>query len=178
MKKLLVCACFMQCSLASFASYYDYEYRDKSNGFIIFLEILGIVWAILNIILFFKLWRATNNIDKITNKFINQTEYLSWKEFQHKIFILNAKGKKEEVVKLMNDAVEADISKHIFEETNETLTSEFLDNLIIKSKNKSLPYYKALGIEPPAYFDNLTNSAYCKFNETIKEYSKQKDEEA
>ena len=32
------------------------------EGFTVFLGILGIVWAILNIILFFKLWGMTNDV--------------------------------------------------------------------------------------------------------------------
>lgn len=34
-----------------------------------FISVIAIVWAVLNIILFFKLWGACNNIKRIADKF-------------------------------------------------------------------------------------------------------------
>lgn len=38
------------------------------------LAILGIAWGILNIILFFKLWGACNNIKRIADKYDPETK--------------------------------------------------------------------------------------------------------
>ena len=47
-----------------------YAYNDGygSSGWLIFISVVMIVWGILEIILFFKIWRMTNDVHRLTQE--------------------------------------------------------------------------------------------------------------
>ena len=65
MKRLSVISLLAAMPLAMSASYGDYGYEPKPSGFILVLMIVLLVWGILEVILFFKVWGMTNNVEKI-----------------------------------------------------------------------------------------------------------------
>lgn len=63
------------------------------------LAVLGIAWGILNIILFFKLWGACNNIKRIANKYAPDLE----KERESRNRPRSSVETKEELDKWLNE---------------------------------------------------------------------------
>lgn len=66
MKKLslIIAALFVTTSV--FAYYEDYSSSSsETSGWLIFLGIVMIIWGILEIILFFKIWSMTNDVKKL-----------------------------------------------------------------------------------------------------------------
>lgn len=63
------------------------------------LTVLGIAWGILNIILFFKLWGACNNIKRIANKYAPDLE----KERERRNRPRSSVETKEELDKWLNE---------------------------------------------------------------------------
>lgn len=63
------------------------------------LVILGIVWGVLNIILFFKLWRACDNIKRIADKYAPDLE----KERERRNRPRSSVETKEELEKWLNE---------------------------------------------------------------------------
>lgn len=39
------------------------------ENYIVFVSVIALIWGILNIILFFKIWGMTDDVRKLTNKF-------------------------------------------------------------------------------------------------------------
>jgi hypothetical protein len=59
-----------------FASYGDYSYSSSSSdGLLEFLGVLMLIWGLLEIILFFKVWGMTNDIKAIKKGYFNETDY-------------------------------------------------------------------------------------------------------
>lgn len=64
MKRLCIISLLATIPLAMFAYYDDYNSPEPS-GTIKFLMLILFVWGILEVILFFKVWGMTNNVNKI-----------------------------------------------------------------------------------------------------------------
>jgi hypothetical protein len=60
-----------------------------------FLTIIGLIAAVLNLILFFKVWGMTNDVKKIRKRFINKYEDLSFDEVESELNIYIVKRDKE-----------------------------------------------------------------------------------
>jgi hypothetical protein len=60
-----------------------------------FLILVCLIVAVLNIILFFKVWRMTNDVNKIRKRFINKYEDLSFTEVNSELGKYIIKGDKE-----------------------------------------------------------------------------------
>ena len=70
MKRLSVLAVSMAVAISSSAAGY-YSSSDMSDG-MTFMAIVLLVWGILEIVLFFKIWGMTNNVKKIVREFIDK----------------------------------------------------------------------------------------------------------
>ena len=70
MKRLSVLAVSMAVAISSSAAGY-YSSSDMSDGVTI-MAIVLLVWGILEIVLFFKIWGMTNNVKKIVREFIDK----------------------------------------------------------------------------------------------------------
>lgn len=68
------------------------SYSSGPEGWALFMILLFIAWGVLNIILFFKIWKACNDVKKIASNFSGANSPLIWSDYL--IF-----DKKEEAVK-------------------------------------------------------------------------------
>lgn len=72
-----------------------YSYlTDEPSAWVIIALVLFLAWGVLNIILFFKLWKACNNISRIASNFSDAGRALSWSD----LLLL---GRKEEAADLV-----------------------------------------------------------------------------
>lgn len=74
--------------------YDSYDIGFQFSGLSLILAILFLAWGVLNIILFFKLWKACDNIKYISNNFHKASHPLSWRD-------LLMLGQREEAAKLV-----------------------------------------------------------------------------
>ena len=91
----------------------------------VFLGILAFIFAILNIILFFKIWGMTNDISQIKAKYIDLKVTPS--PIEVKYFTLKELAGAEEAKKLLVQAVLEDVEKKV-----KSLSSEEEINKIVK----------------------------------------------
>ena len=65
MKRILIFSISVLVALSSFAyGYYD-SYNRSTSDWLIITGIVFFIWGILEIILFFKIWKMTNDVDKL-----------------------------------------------------------------------------------------------------------------
>lgn len=69
MKRIIVFMVTASTTMSCFAAGYG---KLETPGWLEFLMLLMIVWSILEIILFFKIWGMTNNVRKLTKQFCKQ----------------------------------------------------------------------------------------------------------
>lgn len=107
--------------------------------------IIGLIVSVLNIILFFKLWKATNDIAEINNKVVS-------KSF-HRLFVL---GRTKEAHELLL----TEMYDKLFEQAgnNEAYFNERL-NVII---NEYTPRFAVLGEDLPDEIKSLTFEKWRK----------------
>lgn len=107
--------------------------------------IIGLIVSVLNIILFFKLWKATNDIAEINNKVVS-------KSF-HRLFVL---GRTKEAHELLL----TEMYDKLFEQAgyNEAYFNKSL-NVII---NEYTPRFAALGEDLPDEIKSLTFEKWRK----------------
>lgn len=80
MKRLFVLFVSMACASSSFAYYGDYSYSSpklEMPGWLVFMSIVMIVWGILEIVLFFKVWGMTDNVKAMKKAHFNEMEFES-----------------------------------------------------------------------------------------------------
>lgn len=76
MKKLSVLVTTLTTAVSAFAYYGDYGYSSRSeSGAEVFLGVVIIIVAILNIILFFKIWGMTDNIKALKKDHFNENAF-------------------------------------------------------------------------------------------------------
>ena len=64
---------FMMAAVSNSYAYNDYSYpKLEMPWWLTFMGLLMIAWAILEIVLFFKIWGMTNDVSKLTNHFCKQ----------------------------------------------------------------------------------------------------------
>lgn len=75
MKKISTLTLLLLSPVAMFAYYGDYE-SSSPSGWLIFLMIILIVWGILEVFLFFKIWGMANNVKEMKEELnpITKTE--------------------------------------------------------------------------------------------------------
>ena len=101
------------------------------EGFVLFLMI---VFGILQIILFFKIWGATNDIDKLKSTICDKTHSVDRDKYIRKMYLLNKSNEgKEPLDNLINKA------EKIKEERKDEATEKMLESMFkkaTKGKNK------------------------------------------
>ena len=96
-----------------FASYGDYSYSSSSSdGLLEFLGVLMLIWGLLEIILFFKVWGMTNDIKAIKKGYFNETDYHGVDEFMIKslrtdLILGNTDEAKKTLLKYFVDKIES-----------------------------------------------------------------------
>lgn len=78
MKRLSILALAFTTALSTFAYYGDYGYSSSKfemPGWFTFMGIVMIIWGILEIILFFKIWGMTNDIKALKKDHFCETQF-------------------------------------------------------------------------------------------------------
>ena len=148
MKKLSIACLALTVSLPIFA----YESGpDISGGTMIIV-------SIFQIILFFKLWGATNDIEKIKNK-------LEIKVFdESELRVLYMTGHKDEAIAYLNRWLATEVQAAFKEATGKRKFEQRFKDAYDKAINKYKPMYDALGEEVPESITSITSyEQYKKF---------------
>lgn len=83
MKKLSIITVLASSPIAMFAYYDEYGSSSTSNsGWLTFLMIILLVWGILEVILFFKLWGMTNNVKQMKNQIVRYNKRDDFRRFR------------------------------------------------------------------------------------------------
>ncbi len=166
MKRLSVLAISLIVATSSFAYYGSYSSSD--DGWFTFIGIVMIVWGILEIILFFKIWGMTNNIKALKKDHFNETVFETKEKMamflRRNLVLGNMENVKRTLLQNFIDNVEngymalpaSDFVKD--EKGNDKLVSFKEDNL-----NKSItPYvdnliflYGKIGEDAPVYITRM-----------------------
>ena len=162
MKKIIVLTVFATASVPAFAYYGDYEIEWP--GWMIFLSVIFFVWGILNIILFFKLWRATNDINMIKNKYCVVADDLT-----NEVLKLKLAGKDKEALDLLNSELIRLILKDYTYATLYTEATEKVEKfkeMFDERIKKFNPLYKEINKTIPEEITQLTFSQIMQFGRT------------
>lgn len=165
MKRFFVLSVAMAIASSSFAYYGDYAYSSPGMpGWFTFMGIVMIVWGILEIILFFKIWGMTDNVKALKKDYFNETVFESKEDlagFLRKNLVLgNMENVKKALLKNFKDNVEsgyADIRNATYVTSNPTIDGW------INYRDKNLK----TSIRP--YVENLQKQ-YDKIGEQIPVY--------
>lgn len=123
------------------------------EGFITFIVI---VFGVLQLILFFKIWGMTNDVDKLKSKFCKSKE--SEISFEEMLVRINYQKGKGEALKMLENKLEKDFANLI--------DAKYIVQYFNEQHNKLLKEYKFLygylGCEVPEWFANFDYDRYQK----------------
>lgn len=146
---------FILISLLAVASpAFAYSSYDEPSGFATFLTILTFVGALLNIILFFKIWRMTNNVKRIKEKMIPDSSG----DLTEELNTLHFMGKDKECEEIILRAFYSTLCDKLdWAKVNmlEDHYSEKIDEPITKFTDVVAKQYKKIGREMPEMIKNL-----------------------
>ncbi|MBR5117349.1 MAG: hypothetical protein IK100_01745 [Muribaculaceae bacterium] len=191
MKRTILISTFALATLSAFAyGYYDDSSSSSSSGWLVFMGIVFFIWGILEIILFFKIWKMTNDVDKLRASLVDDKASTAVTRMnlsqlrdsvKQKFFI----GKVEEAFDDLNlftykrisnvgGAIAEDISgnEYMYMPLNgewqrvynykEKLPAEY--NRILTEMS---PLYKAIGKEIPEALKNVEYNAFQNFGKEV-----------
>jgi hypothetical protein len=170
-----------------YAATYGQRSSSGINGWMIFCSIVIFVFAVLQIILFFKVWGMTDDVKKLKQKFV-ETEKPDTNEYiSHKVMLLHLEGKDEEAFDFLNHNLYNRLIPYIsqicqliqsdsykikikdgecyggYYEPKNNLSKLFEERK--KRKIESLEvYYHKIGKEIPSYLKDLTFMSFYSFN--------------
>ena len=168
-----------------FSTSYGPKPSSGVDGWIIFYGIVFLIFAVLQIILFFKVWGMTDDVKKLKQKFV-ETEKPDTNEYiSHKVMLLHLEGKDDEAFEFLNHNLYNRLTsciRHIsqliktdsytirngkcygdYEEVEYNLSNWFGKNK--KEEIESLEvYYHKIGKEIPSYLKGLTFMSFYGFN--------------
>ena len=140
-----------------------------------FISIVLVIWGILEIILFFKVWMMTNNVEKLKNRFVEgskdgESDLVAYINIRRSVRTLYYLNKKEEAYELLNKYLYYQLAyfaqNPIYKDDNGKeysyidRVSCYKDEWIDKVFKTVTPLYKALGKDIP---DNLQQFNYDDF---------------
>lgn len=152
-----------------------------------FVAILLGIWGILEIILFFKVWGATNNIDQIKSKYVDHDESDSINNLR-KLYL---QGFENEAHNILNISLGNSVSGLFYEVKNRYGTKdgeteyETCDSIVGDEKGNKMtrdeyfvqkiqtiikeyaPKYKSIGKEIPKTFTTVTYKSLYYFGKEI-----------
>lgn len=109
----------------------------------LFVSIVIIVFGILQIILFFKVWGMTNNVSKIETALSNTENKEDKFDWKRDFCVLITSGKKEEAkVLLLRNMINSLSFRNVIISNNESFRNKELDNL----NKKYSVYLKSVGL--------------------------------
>ncbi len=124
------------------------------NGII---TIVGFVFALINIILLFKIWGMTNDVDRISHQVDKITEHVD-KRYEAKFADYYLSGEYEEAYRLLNHYLADEI--HIEYENLSSGDKDYKQKYnkgIARIIDEFKPFYELLGKDIP---DNIKNVTY------------------
>lgn len=166
MKRLTLTVFALTATLSSFAYYGSYSSGD--SGWLQFMFILMLVWAILEIILFFKIWGMTDDIRSIKKDYFSETQFTDNKQmatYLRKNLVLgNTENVKRILLQNFIDNVELAYNSMKFGsfEENEKGERKWVSYKEQNMKESIVPYVKNLvsqfekiGEEAPVYITRM-----------------------
>ena len=171
-----------------FSTSYDPKPSSGLNGWIIFYGIVFLIFAVLQIILFFKVWGMTNNVKKLKQKFVetekpNTNEYIS-----HKVMLLHLEGKDEEAFEFLNHSLYNKITQYMnnitqlmdptkyvikggqsygyYQGYKYNLGKSFEEKKMVEIESLEV-YYHKIGKEIPSYLKDLTFMSFVNFSKEV-----------
>ena len=190
MKRSLIALTISLISMPVFAyygSYYSSSYYEKDDDletYGIVMIIILIIWSILNLILFFKIWKMTNNVELITQKICGHSN----KEgtIKEDILRLHLEEKDNEAYAVLNsymvnktNEIVSDIKLRSYLPSDSTsaepkVSDFYADGLPVEECFKGkmnelmqelIPLYIAINRDMPPHFETLTLTELLKFGE-------------
>ncbi len=180
---------------SSFAYYGDYSSSSfEMPGWITFMGIIMIVWGVLEIILFFKIWGMTNDIKALKKDHFNETDFMTKnlmaRYLRKNLLMDNKENVKRILLQNFIDNVEHGYAKLPGEgyvkdkDGNDVLTNFKEKNL----KESIRPYvenlqrqYDKIGEQLPVYIQSMETFGDCynifKEEDLIVETEDKKEEE-
>ena len=184
MKKSLLLLMFALCSAPVYASYYDdISVSYETPGWLIFFSIIEIAAGILQICLFFKLWKMTNDVASIKDMVdygVDKASDYTLFNLARRVRNLHFSGRNEAAFGLLNSflylmlkkvdkAEEIDGVKRLYlgwESSIGEMVNKPVDTYIKDSIAKVERLYKLIGKEVPS---ELRTFSYEKFMAFTKE---------
>ncbi len=111
-----------------------------------FLSVILIIFGILQIILFFKLWEMTNDVRRISEK-IGAQPIDTFVKLEQSIRKLLLEGKKDQAIDLLKSNLVKDVIGYIYKGYD----SQIINNL----KNNYREYYEKLGEPFPEQIEKI-----------------------
>jgi hypothetical protein len=168
-----------------YAATYGQQSSSGINGWMIFCSIVIFVFAVLQIILFFKVWGMTDDVKKLKQKFVggempDSNEYIS-----HKVMLLQLEGKDEDAFEFLNHNLYNKFTAYIhhiaqlttptkysikngecygyYENEEYNLSKSFEEKKMVEIESLEV-YYHKIGKEIPSYLKDLTFMSFYDFN--------------
>ena len=107
-----------------------------------------VVFGILQIILFFKLWGMTNDVKAISNK-MEAIPMDNYNKLEKAMWQLLLENKKEKAIEFLNCNLSAELIKSTH------WGGETTDNIIQSIKNRYRKYYEKLGVPFPEQVEKI-----------------------
>lgn len=187
-KQLIITLAILLISTPAFAyygydSYRSYSYRnDDEEVYSIIMIVILAVWAVLNLILFFKIWGMTNDVKLLKQKMCDNI--YADKSIKETILKLHLLGKDEKAFEKINDHIVSFIEALILDIKRVSYLPSGFDNASPKPSdfyangqpvedyfkekmsalfNETAPLYKGIGREMPAHFSTLSLTELLNF---------------
>ncbi|MBR4047295.1 MAG: hypothetical protein IKK07_02415 [Bacteroides sp.] len=162
MKKTVLLLSSILVSVPTFA----YGYGSDLDDSLTWIGVLFFVWGILEIILFFKIWGATNDIDKLKSAICDGKKGNGMSSYLKKMYLL---GKEDEAYNYLNEAFSDEIVRihtKCLKESNadgeivyngvyEPIETAF-NKMINITTDEYLQYYQSIGKEIPSRFKSIS----------------------
>lgn len=113
-----------------------------------FLSVILIIFGILQIILFFKLWGMTNDVRRISEK-IGAQPIETYSQLEKHVWQLLLENRKEDAVKLLNKNMVKDMIQEIL------MKEKGLSSHPNEIKNNYRKYYEKLGVPFPDQIEKI-----------------------
>ena len=148
------------------------------NDTFTFIAVVLAIWGILEIILFFKVWMMTDNVEKLKNRFVegsnnNERELFVNMDIRSSVRTLYYLNKKEEAYELLNKYLYYIITYFSSHEVYKRIDGKdysYIKGILYSSDEwinncyrEVILLYKALGRDVPDYLAPFDYEEYLKF---------------
>ena len=128
------------------------------------ISFIVFIVAILQIILFFKIWGMTNDVEKIKNKLTGPSKRISFNEAKITVRHLHFVGKDDEAYDVINAYVEGTIA-NIYKYGQPNTRKDSFSVNFNKIKERTAPLYALIGREMPQVLAEVNIEDYYRVDE-------------